>query len=35
MSPVRLLENGGPGWAALFSTDPPIERRIAALQSRG
>jgi heat shock protein HtpX len=26
--------NGGPGWAALFSTHPPIEQRIAALQAR-
>jgi heat shock protein HtpX len=24
-----------PGWMALFSTHPPIEQRIAALQSRG
>jgi heat shock protein HtpX len=26
--------SGGPGWAALFSTHPPIEQRIAALQAR-
>ena len=25
----------GPGWMALFSTLPPIEQRIAALQARG
>jgi heat shock protein HtpX len=24
-----------PGWLGLFSTHPPIEERIAALQSRG
>jgi len=27
--------NDRPGWMALFSTHPPIEQRIAALQSRG
>jgi heat shock protein HtpX len=27
--------NDRPGWMALFSTHPPIERRIAALQSLG
>jgi heat shock protein HtpX len=27
--------NGAPGWAALFSSHPPIEERIAALQGRG
>ena len=27
--------NDRPGWMALFSTHPPIERRIAALQARG
>jgi heat shock protein HtpX len=27
--------NDRPGWAALFSTHPPIEQRIAALQARG
>jgi len=26
--------NGAPGWAALFSSHPPIEERIAALQGR-
>jgi heat shock protein HtpX len=26
--------NGAPGWAALFSSHPPIEERIAALQQR-
>src|SRR5438552_3630479 len=26
--------NGAPGWAALFSSHPPIEQRIAALQAR-
>ena len=26
--------NGAPGWAALFSSHPPIEQRIAALQGR-
>src|SRR5712672_1585765 len=26
--------NGAPGWAALFSSHPPIEERIAALQAR-
>src|SRR5712664_3238397 len=26
--------NGTPGWAALFSSHPPIEERIAALQGR-
>ena len=26
--------NGAPGWAALFSSHPPIEQRIAALQTR-
>ena len=26
--------NGLPGWAALFSTHPPLEQRIAALQSQ-
>jgi heat shock protein HtpX len=26
--------NGAPGWAALFSSHPPIEARIAALQGR-
>jgi len=26
--------SGGPGWMALFSTHPPIEQRIAALQGR-
>ena len=26
--------NGAPGWAALFSSHPPIEGRIAALQGR-
>jgi heat shock protein HtpX len=26
--------NGTPGWAALFSSHPPIEERIAALQER-
>jgi heat shock protein HtpX len=26
--------NGAPGWAALFSSHPPIEERIAALQVR-
>ena len=26
--------NGTPGWAALFSSHPPIEKRIAALQAR-
>jgi heat shock protein HtpX len=26
--------SGGPGWMALFSTHPPIEERIAALQGR-
>jgi heat shock protein HtpX len=26
--------NGTPGWAALFSSHPPIEERIAALQAR-
>jgi heat shock protein HtpX len=26
--------NGAPGWAALFSSHPPIEQRIAALQER-
>ena len=25
---------GGPGWASLFATHPPIEERIAALQAR-
>ena len=25
--------NDRPGWMALFSTHPPIEQRIAALQS--
>jgi len=27
--------NDRPGWMALFSTHPPIEQRIAALQARG
>jgi heat shock protein HtpX len=26
--------NGAPGWASLFSSHPPIEQRIAALQGR-
>jgi len=26
--------NGAPGWTALFSSHPPIEERIAALQAR-
>jgi heat shock protein HtpX len=26
--------NNAPGWMALFSSHPPIEQRIAALQSR-
>jgi len=26
--------SGGPGWASLFATHPPLEARIAALQSR-
>jgi len=26
--------NGAPGWAALFSSHPPIEERIRALQAR-
>jgi heat shock protein HtpX len=26
--------NGVPGWAALFSTHPPLEDRIAALQNQ-
>jgi heat shock protein HtpX len=27
--------NDRPGWMALFSTHPPIEQRIAALQASG
>jgi heat shock protein HtpX len=27
--------NDRPGWMALFSTHPPIEQRIAALQGLG
>jgi heat shock protein HtpX len=30
-----LAINDRPGWMALFSTHPPIEQRIAALQARG
>jgi Zn-dependent protease with chaperone function len=26
--------NGVPGWAALFSTHPPLEDRISALQNQ-
>jgi heat shock protein HtpX len=26
--------SGRPGWAALFSSHPPMEERIAALQGR-
>jgi heat shock protein HtpX len=42
MEPPHLPEavrafgiNDRPGWMALFSTHPPIEQRIAALQTRG
>jgi len=42
MEPPHLPEavrafgiNGRPSWLALFSTHPPIEQRIAALQARG
>jgi len=29
---ATLKINGAPGWAALFSTHPPLEARIAALE---
>jgi heat shock protein HtpX len=29
------IANSGEGWGALFSTHPPLEQRIAALQAMG